>query len=288
MANMWFKLWIYGWRSQTMCSHVPGLQTEGIARGKHLAFRDSLLFPRRTPKASINHLFHHLLMIFYALHLYWYFHSCIIQSVKKCLNLSCRKWLKHLEATSVNTPPARQPQSPWDASDGIPKNATKRVLETNKDRGTRWKAPLLKWKSGRRFVSWHNVGDRLSAAKCRTLACSQPMCSQSSFCRNLPQIKEDSKDAQHTTSRHKDANDNVSMKMVISHQSTHFSCFASKPKSILASVLCSSFFWEPHELLGYWQLTHLLHKQFHTSVPLCDWLLKWGLTAFMGTLEKRS
>ena len=150
------------------------------------------------------------------------------------------------------------------------------------------KAPLLKWKSGRRFVSWHNVGDRLSAAKCRTLACSQPMCSQSSFCRNLPQIKEDSKDAQHTTSRHKDANDNVSMKMVISHQSTHFSCFASKPKSILASVLCSSFNWEPHELLGYWQLTHLLHKQFHTSVPLCDWLLKWGLTAFMGTLEKRS
>lgn len=56
-------------------SHVPGLQTEGIARGKHLAFRDSLLFPRRTPKASINHLFHHLLMIYYALHLYFHYVS---------------------------------------------------------------------------------------------------------------------------------------------------------------------------------------------------------------------
>ena len=35
---------------KTMCSHVPGLQTEGIARGKHLASRDSLPFLRRTPK----------------------------------------------------------------------------------------------------------------------------------------------------------------------------------------------------------------------------------------------
>ncbi len=81
---------------------------------------------------------------------------------------------------------------------------------------------------------------RLSAAKCRTLACSQPMCSQSSFCRNLPQLK-DNKDTQNTTSRHKeDATDNVTMKMVIwsSVVRPHFSLFRLQP-SLKARMLAA-------------------------------------------------